>query len=95
MVNAAAAKPGMSLSWEDEVKRRIDIWHGELIDFSQRRDLSGLQTRKAAVDAQVALADLKIKAREADWARTILWLSLALPTAGAILGALIGGWLKH
>ena len=82
------------LSWEQECQRRIDIWHNDLMGFAERRDLVSLQAVKMAVDTQVALADLKIKARQADWAKTILWLSLVLPTAGALVGAFIGGWMR-
>jgi hypothetical protein len=82
------------LSYEEECKRRIDIWYPRLNELAEKGDSEGLRTLKAAIDAELAIADLKIKARQADHAQWIMWLQIGLPTAGAIIGALIGGWLK-
>lgn len=84
-------------TWEEEVKNRVEIWRQQLGGLMEKPDvenLQSLQSLKAAVDVQVALADLKIKARTADWAKTLLWTSLLLPFIGAIIGAIVGAMFK-
>lgn len=85
---------GAKLPWEEEVKTRIDTWHWELKDLAAKHDFQGLQTLKEAVEAQLALADLKLKSPQADHSRMTIWLPTIFPTLGAILGALLGAWLK-
>jgi hypothetical protein len=65
-------------------------------------DAQALQALKTAVEIQLALADLRIKVRQADHAKTITWLPAATAIAGVVIGgvgaiggALISGWLKH
>src|SRR5258708_5181654 len=85
------------LTWEEECKERIGIWRKQLAGLLQKSDdetLQALQTLKAAVDVQLAIADLKIKSRTADWAKIMLWASLVLPFIGAIVGAILGALLK-
>ena len=87
-------------SWEDECKRRIDKWRDQLrglVDGSTASKIEALQLLKAAVDAQLALADLKMKARQADHPKQMIWLPLFLSALGIILsllGVLLGAWLK-
>ena len=84
-------------SWEAEVESRVTIWRsrlGELMNGPDPGTLPALQALKAAVDVQLALADLKIKSRTADWAKTMAWGSFVLPFIGVIVGAILGAWLK-
>jgi hypothetical protein len=46
---------------------------------------------KQAIDAELALAELKTKVRQADHARVLTWFAPILPFLGAVIGALIGG----
>jgi hypothetical protein len=80
--------------YEEECQRRIDSWHVRLKALAEKEDSGGLATLKTAIDAELAIADLKIKVRQADHAQWILWLQIGLPTIGAVVGAFIGGWLK-
>jgi hypothetical protein len=85
------------LTWEAECEKRIGIWRaqlGGLIGTPDGEKLAALQALKAAVDVQLALADLKIKSRTADWAKMMAWGSLLLPFIGVILGAILGFLLK-
>jgi hypothetical protein len=86
---------GRKCSWEKEVRERIELWHTNLPDLAGKEDIHGLQVLKLAVDAQLALAELKVKSRQADWAKTTTWAPLVLPMVGAIIGGLIAGWVKH
>jgi hypothetical protein len=84
-------------TWETEVENRVGIWRKQLGGLIEKPDvgtLQALQTLKAAVDVQLALADLKIRSRTADWAKIMAWGSLMLPFIGAILGAILGALLK-
>lgn len=83
------------LSWEAECETRIEKWRLELENLAKKPDAQALQSLKAAVDVQLALADLKIKTRQADWAKTILWFPLVLPMVVVIVGAVLGAFLKH
>jgi hypothetical protein len=49
-----------------------------------------LQRIKTAIETDPALAELKIKVRQADWAKTITSANLLFPVGGAIIGAFIG-----
>jgi hypothetical protein len=81
-------------TYEDECKKRIDDWRVALVDLAKNPDLARAQGLKAVIDADLALADFKIKARQADHAKGIMWSAFIVPAVTAILGALIGGWLK-
>jgi hypothetical protein len=88
-------KPDTTLPYEGECKRRIAEWyHPQLKILAKNGDSEGLRILKAAIDGELAIADLKIKSRQADHAKWILWLQIGLPTFGALIGALVGGWLK-
>jgi len=95
MIETVSAKPEVELPWEAECKRRICTWHRELKGLAENHNLPALKVLKAAVDAQLALAELKLKVRQAGWPKTMTWGPFILPTIGAILGAFIGAWLKH
>jgi hypothetical protein len=82
------------LSWEKEVDKRILEWRLKLLELVNKPDGPSLQTLKAAIDVQIALADLKVKSRQADWAKLILWSQLWLPLFGVLLGAILGAMLK-
>ncbi len=86
---------GTRLSYEDECKQRIGDWEAELGNLARSNNGTALQTLKTAIEAQLALADLRLRVREADHAKMITWLQVGLPTAGAIVGAFIGALLKH
>jgi hypothetical protein len=84
-------------TWEKECEERIRKWRMQLGDLIEKPDigtLQALQTLKGAVDVQLALADLKIRSRTADWAKIMAWGALVLPFIGAILGAVLGARLK-
>ncbi len=87
-------------SWEDECTRRINNWRNQLrglVDGPTAPKIEALQLLKAAVDAQLALADLKMKARQADHAKQMIWLPLflsALAIIFTLLGVLLSAWLK-
>lgn len=96
MIEAVNAEPEGELSWEEEVEKRIGNWRRALDSLADQRDeqtLHSVQTLKAAVDVQF-LADLKIKSRQADWAKLMTWGGLLFPTLGALLGATLGALLK-
>jgi hypothetical protein len=82
------------LPHEEECQKRIENWDAQLKKLAELRDLTALQTLKAAVDAQLALEDLRLKVRASDWAKTMTWGPLIFPALGAILGAFIGALLK-
>jgi hypothetical protein len=82
-------------SWEVECSERTEMWRKELRELAKKPDSQALEAVKTAVNIQLALADLKIKARQADWAKTMAWVPLVLPLVGVIVGAIIGAWLKH
>jgi len=77
--------------YETESNRRIGIWHGRLKDL---RDPSDIATVKALIDAEVALAEARIKVRQAGHPKLTSWLPLILTPLGAILGAFIGALWK-
>jgi hypothetical protein len=79
------------LDWERECAERIDSWHEKLKIYADNHDDQALNTLKKAVDAQLAIAELKLKVRQADWAKTMVWFPLIFPTLGAILGGFLGG----
>ena len=84
-------------TWEKECEERIINWRMQLGGLIEKPDvgtLTALQTLKGAVDVQLALADLKIRSRTADWAKIMAWGALLLPFVGAILGAILGALLK-
>jgi hypothetical protein len=93
MSKAALAAFQKEPTWEEECQVRIRIWQAALKGLAAERDVGALHALKAAVDAQMAIAELKLKVRQADWAKTMTWGPLILPTLGAIFGAFIGGWL--
>jgi hypothetical protein len=80
--------------YEDECKLRIELWHGQLKDLGSKSDSSGVATVKALIDAELALAEVRIKVRQAGHPKLTLWLPIIFPTLGAILGAILGGLLK-
>jgi hypothetical protein len=82
------------LTWEKEVEHRTTKWRSELITLADKRDLQSLQVLKTAVDAQLAIAELMIKSRQADWAKVMVWGQLWLPLCGVIIGAIIAARLK-
>ncbi|MGA8429297.1 MAG: hypothetical protein WB729_05720 [Candidatus Sulfotelmatobacter sp.] len=63
--------------------------------FANQDNLPAIQSLKTTVEAQLAIAELKIKKRAADHAWMALWLPIIFPTLGAILGAFVGAWLKR
>jgi hypothetical protein len=82
-------------AWEDECTRRINNWRDQLrglVDGSTAPKIEALQLLKAAVDAQLALADLKMKARQADHAKLMIWLPVCLSVLSLLLS--LGVWLK-
>jgi len=81
-------------SWEDEVADRVNDWRVELESVLEKHDDPRLKMIKSEIDVQVALADLQIKSRQADWAKVLLWGAPILAFASGIIGALIGAWLK-
>jgi hypothetical protein len=83
-------------TWETEVEARVVIWRKQLgcLMKPDGEALPALQTLKAAVDVQLALADLKIRSRTADWAKIMVWTPLVLPFICAILGAILGALLR-
>jgi len=85
-------------SWEDECKIRIQDWHDKLANLKMKGDEETIKTLQTAINIQVSLSDLKIKARQADHPKQLIWGPILLPFASAILGALIalaGSWWKH
>ena len=80
--------------WEEDCKTRIRSWHNELLVLAEKKDAVALEALKNAIDAQLALADLKIKARQADWAKVLLWLTPVLSLVSGIVGGVIGVLLK-
>jgi hypothetical protein len=87
------------LSYEEECNARINAWHSELKKLADEEAIEPVQKLKAVVETELAIAELKIKTREADHAK---WVTLFVPTltailgfVGAIVGALIGGMLRH
>lgn len=82
------------VEYENECKRRIGLWHGQLKDLKSKSDSSRITTVKALIDAELALAEVRIKVRQAGHPLMALWLPIILPTLGAILGAILGGLLK-
>ncbi len=81
-------------SYEDECKARICAWHSELKKLADEDGIEAVQKLKVVVETELAIAELKIKAREADHAK---WVTMVVPLlgfVGAILGAFIGGMLK-
>lgn len=83
------------LSYEQEAKKRILEWyHPQVKGLAKARDSEGLSILKAALDGELAIADLKIKARQADHAPLILWFQIVLPVLTALIGAFVGAWLK-
>ena len=94
-MSPVGTEPGEK-SYEDECRERIKTWHRELKELKARPDSSELlKALKVAIDAELAIAELKIKVRQADWAKTLTWGRLVLPVLTAVLGALIGAWLKR
>jgi len=95
MTETALAEPGANdLTHEGECQRRIGIWDTELKGLIAKSDLAALQALKAAIDAQLALEQLRITVRQADWPKLTTWGPLIVPFFGGILGALIGARLK-
>jgi hypothetical protein len=93
-----AAKAGAKfLTYEEETKERIRTWHAQLKELVAQRDSAGVQWLKTAIDAELALAELKLKARQADWAKVMTWGPFVVPllsAVGALAGVWIGAWLK-
>ncbi len=90
------ATPGSAApTYEVSCKRRIDQWHDQLKAHAQAPDLHALRQIKAAIDADLALAEFKIKFREADHAKAWKWWTVALPIAGSVFGAAFGAWVGH
>jgi hypothetical protein len=87
-------EPGPNdLPYEEECKQRILTWEKQLKELAAHQNLAGLQVLKTAVEAQMALAELRIKVREAAHAKAMTWGTLLLPAVTAIAGALIGTWV--
>jgi len=83
------------LPYENECKDRINNWYNpQLKRLAKARDLEGLRILQAAIDGELAIADFKIKFRQADHAKPILWLQIALPVVTALIGVFVGAWLK-
>jgi hemolysin activation/secretion protein len=92
-----AKGPEPKKSWEDECKDRIRSWRIELEGLEDKPDaekLQKLEALKAAIEVQVGLADIQIKARSADWAKLMAWAPFLLGLVGFI-GVLVGAWLKR
>jgi len=91
-VNTAAK----ALSYEQEVKARISEWHSKLKELADAKEgsIAPVQKLKAVVETELAIAELKIKAREADHAKVLVWLLPVLSPLCAIIGVFIGAWLK-
>ncbi len=77
--------------YETETKSRINRWHGQLKDLESRSDLTGITTLKALIDTELALAETRVKARQAGHPTLTVWLPIIFPTLGAVLGAILRG----
>src|SRR6266436_5774313 len=55
---------GTRLSYEDECKQRIGDWEAELGNLARCNNGTALQTLKTAIEAQLALADLRLRVRD-------------------------------
>jgi anti-sigma-K factor RskA len=95
MTEEQTAKANNELPWEEDNKELIAAWRTELKALKAKGDGPALERLKTAVETQLALADLKIKARQADHAQQFIWGPILLTFVGVILGALIAGWVKH
>jgi hypothetical protein len=83
------------LPYEDETKWRIDNWyHPQLKRLAKAHDSEGLSILKMAIDGEVAIADLKIKSRQADHAWWFVWVQIGLPALTALIGAFAGAFFK-
>ena len=80
--------------YEGERKRRIKAWDDQLKALGSKNDASQITAIKGLIDAELALAELRIKVRQAGHPIAALWVPVILPTLGAILGAILGGLLK-
>ena len=90
------------LSYEDECKDRIARLENAFRKLANQQDPATLDALKEEIEIQLALADLRLKVRQADHAKAMIWLPTTLPVLGAIIGVvgtligtLIGIWLKH
>ena len=86
--------PVKKLPHEEECKQRIDKWDTELPAVFGSGDLGSLQLLKTAIEAQLALEELRIRARQADWAKITAWGPLLMPAIAALIGSLLGAWLN-
>ncbi len=80
----------ITYDYEGICREQIEKWHRALAnsDDRSRAEIHG------KIDVELALAELKIKVRQADHAPLLTWLAPFLPFLGAIIGALIGGMFK-
>ena len=80
--------------WEKECKERIEKWSAELKILTENRNTAGMEALKKTVEAHLALADFKIKFRQADHVKSMMWGSMVLSPLVGFLGVLVGAWLK-
>jgi hypothetical protein len=81
-------------TYEEEYQARIDKWRIRLKELAEAPRADEFAAVKTAIEADLALAELKIKARQGDWAKIVVWVSLLSPAVAVILGAILGAWLK-
>jgi hypothetical protein len=80
--------------WEQECDVLIGNWQRDLKDLADKRDDQALKALKAAIDAQLALSELRVKVHQAGHPVSYIWSPIIFPTLGAILGAFIGGLMS-
>jgi transposase len=73
-------------SWEELSKERSDLWSDQLEELRASSELLPLQILKAKIDVQTSLAELRIKARQADKAWLFAWSPVILPLLAALIG---------
>ena len=92
------ASQSTAATWEELSKARIALWSTKLAELTAPSDIPALQALKSQIEIQTALAELRIKARQADKAWLFAWSPLLLPSVGAVLG-IIGTlatlWVSH
>jgi len=85
------SRPEPTYDYEGICKTRIEDWHRDMDGNAEEGSLTRM---KQKIDLEIALAEFKIKSRQADHASVLTWLAPILPFLGAIFGGVIGGMVK-